>query len=69
MGLKNLQLIFDHPQRIYFGGQTVSGRLLVQIDEPKKLRGEYVDQTLQNKVVTLLFLTTLNFVFTYLQYV
>jgi hypothetical protein len=67
MGLKNLQLIFDHPQRIYFGGQTVSGRLLVQIDEPKKLRSEYDDQTLQNKVVTLQFLTTLNFVFTYLQ--
>jgi len=69
MGLKNLNLIFDHPQRIYFGGQTVSGRLLVQIDEPKKLRSEYVDQTLQKKVVTRLFLTTFNFVFTYLQYV
>lgn len=38
MGLKNLKLIFDHPQRIYFVGQTVSGRLVVEIDEPKKLR-------------------------------
>jgi len=68
MGLKNLYLIFDHPQRIYFGGQTVSGRVLVQIDEPKKLRSEYDDQTIQKKIVILLFLTTLKFVFTYLQY-
>jgi len=67
MGLQNLQLIFDRPHRIYFGGQTVSGRLLLQIDEPKKLRSEYDDQTLQNKFFTLLFLTTLKFVFTYLQ--
>jgi hypothetical protein len=48
MGLRNLQLIFDRPHRIYLGGQTVSGRLLVQIDEPKKLRGEYVNGTFQN---------------------
>jgi len=48
MGLRNLQLIFDRPHRIYFGGQTVSGRLLVQIDEPKKLRSEYDNETFQN---------------------
>jgi hypothetical protein len=47
MGLRKLQLIFDLPHRIYFGGQTVSGRLLVQIDEPKKLRSEYDNETFQ----------------------
>jgi hypothetical protein len=67
MGLKNLQLIFDHPQQIYFGGQTVSGRLLVEIDEPKKLRSEYDDHTLHSIGATLLIVATLNFVLTYLQ--
>lgn len=60
MGLKNLQLFFDHPQQIYFSGQIVSGRLLVQIDEPKKLRSEYDDLALENKGITLLVLASLN---------
>jgi hypothetical protein len=60
MGLQNLQLIFDRPHRIYFGGQTVSGRLLVQTDEPKRLRSEYDNETFQNECFTLLFLTSLN---------
>ncbi|XP_069691683.1 arrestin domain-containing protein 17-like isoform X2 [Periplaneta americana] len=38
MGLINLNIIFDNPQNIYFCGQTVSGRLLVNTDSPKKLR-------------------------------
>jgi hypothetical protein len=59
MGLKNLKLIFDHPQQIYFGGQTVSGQLLVQIDEPKDLRSEYDDQTLHNIGATCLILAAL----------
>jgi hypothetical protein len=59
MGLKNLKLISDQPQEIYFGGQTVSGRLLVEIDEPKMLRSEYDDQTLHNIGATHLNLATL----------
>ncbi|XP_069691686.1 arrestin domain-containing protein 17-like [Periplaneta americana] len=38
MGLKNLELIFDNSQRTYYSGQTVSGRLIVDIDAPKNLR-------------------------------
>ncbi|KAJ4443541.1 hypothetical protein ANN_05214 [Periplaneta americana] len=41
MGLLNLNIIFDNPQNIYFCGQTVSGRLLVNTDSPKKLRSKY----------------------------
>jgi len=67
MGMRNLQLIFDHPQRLYFGGQTVSGRLLVQTDAPKRLRSEYDNETFQNECVTVLILTSLKFVFTYVQ--
>ncbi|XP_023707508.1 arrestin domain-containing protein 17-like isoform X2 [Cryptotermes secundus] len=37
MGLTDLQLIFDNPQRTYFGGQTVSGQLVVKIDAPEEL--------------------------------
>jgi hypothetical protein len=59
MGLKNLQLICVDPQPIYFGGQTVSGRLLVEIDEPKNLQSEYNDQTLHNIGATHLILATL----------
>jgi hypothetical protein len=43
MGLTDLRLIFDNPQRIYFGGQTVSGRLVVQTDAPQNLRSIIVE--------------------------
>jgi hypothetical protein len=58
MGLKNLQLIFDHPQQTYYDGQIVSGRLLLQIDEPKRFRCEYDDETLHNLGATRLLLAT-----------
>jgi hypothetical protein len=58
MGLKNLKLIFDHPQQTYFVGQIVSGRLLVHIDEPKKLRCEYDDESLNNLGTTRLISVT-----------
>jgi hypothetical protein len=59
MGLKKLQLICDDAQPIYFGGQTVSGRLLVEIDEPKNLQSKYDDQTLHNIGATHLILANL----------
>jgi hypothetical protein len=43
MGLTDLRLIFDNPQRTYFGGQTVSGQLVVQIDAPENLRSIIVE--------------------------
>jgi hypothetical protein len=43
MGLTDLRLIFDNPQRTYVGGQTVSGRLVVKIDAPEPLRSIIVE--------------------------
>ncbi|PSN50628.1 Arrestin domain-containing protein 17 [Blattella germanica] len=38
MGLLSLELIFDNPQRTFFSGQTLTGRLMVRTDAPKNLR-------------------------------
>jgi hypothetical protein len=41
MVLKDLKLIFDNSQCTFFSGQTVSGRLVVELDAPEYLGSEY----------------------------
>ncbi|XP_047003362.1 arrestin domain-containing protein 17 [Schistocerca americana] len=38
MGLKKLQIVFDNPWSTYYSGQPVSGRLIIDVDSPKKIR-------------------------------
>ncbi|KAF4523318.1 hypothetical protein B566_EDAN011797 [Ephemera danica] len=45
MGLEKFQIVFDNPYGVYYGGQNISGRILVAINSAKKVRGN--DQTLQ----------------------
>lgn len=40
MGLQNFEIHFDNPSATYFGGQTLSGRLDITLDTPKKVRGK-----------------------------
>eukprot|EP00092_Neocalanus_flemingeri_P038523 GFUD01041941.1.p1 GENE.GFUD01041941.1~~GFUD01041941.1.p1 ORF type:complete len:441 (+),score=97.82 GFUD01041941.1:135-1457(+) len=37
MGLVDFQIIFDNPMKVYFSGQTISGRVLVNLSEHKKM--------------------------------
>lgn len=39
MGLKDCQIIFDNPYNTYYAGQTVNGRIELNFDSPKKVRG------------------------------
>ncbi|XP_046750179.1 arrestin domain-containing protein 17 isoform X1 [Diprion similis] len=39
MVLRNFQILFDNPWNTFYGGQTVTGRVLVVIDSTKKIRG------------------------------
>jgi hypothetical protein len=41
MVLNDLKIIFDNSQNAFFSGQTVSGRLVVQLDAPEYLHSEY----------------------------
>lgn len=41
MVLNDLKIIFDNSQNAFFSGQTVSGRLVVQLDSPEYLHSEY----------------------------
>jgi len=38
MGLLDFQVILDNPVKVYFAGQPVSGRVLVNVSEPKKMK-------------------------------
>lgn len=39
MVLRDFQIIFDNPWNTFYGGQTVTGRVIVVIDSTKKIRG------------------------------
>lgn len=39
MGLKHFQIVFDNPTGTYYCGQTVTGRVLLGLNSPKKIRG------------------------------
>lgn len=41
MGLKNAFIIFDNQHATYYVGQTVTGRVEITVDSPKKLRGNF----------------------------
>lgn len=38
MGLKKFQIVFDNPWSTYYSGQPVTGRVLLTVDSPKKIR-------------------------------
>ena len=37
MGLVDFQIIFENPLKVFFSGQTINGRILVNLSEHKKL--------------------------------
>ncbi|KAK0090830.1 hypothetical protein PV326_004003 [Microctonus aethiopoides] len=39
MGLKDFRIVFDNPWNTYYPGQTLTGRVIIQVDSPKKIRG------------------------------
>lgn len=41
MGLKDSYIIFDNQWGTYYAGQTVSGRVEINLDSVKKIRGVY----------------------------
>jgi hypothetical protein len=45
MVVKDLKLIFDNSRCTFFSGQTVSGRLVVEVDAPEYLGSEYNDSS------------------------
>lgn len=40
--LKAFQIVFDNDREVYNSGDVVSGQVLVDLTEPKQLRGEYL---------------------------
>lgn len=42
MGLKEFKIIFDHPYATYYPSQTVTGKIILELDSTKKIRGKYV---------------------------
>lgn len=39
MGITNFQIVLDSPTGAYYAGQNVTGKLLLNLDKPKKIRG------------------------------
>lgn len=38
----NIRIQFDNPYATYYAGQTVTGRVHLSVDKPKKIRGEFL---------------------------
>ncbi|XP_066994415.1 arrestin domain-containing protein 17 [Anabrus simplex] len=38
MGLKKFQIVFDNPWATYYSGQPVTGKVIISVDTPKKIR-------------------------------
>ncbi len=39
MGLKGFRLEFDHPARSYFASQAVTGKVILELRQEKKIQG------------------------------
>lgn len=39
MGIKEFKILFDNPVKTYTPGETVSGRILLDLNSSKKCRG------------------------------
>lgn len=55
MGITNFQIVLDSPTGAYYAGQNVTGKLLLSLDKPKKIRGmmaKYCCYHLQGKNIT-----------------
>ena len=50
MGLVDFQVILDNPIKVFFSGQTVSGRVLVTVSEAKKMARLKVELVGQGQV-------------------
>jgi hypothetical protein len=40
MGLDKFQILFDNPYGVYYGGQSISGRVVLAVNSPKKVRSK-----------------------------
>lgn len=40
MGLNDFKIVFDNPWSTYYPGQTVTGRVMININSAKKIRGK-----------------------------
>jgi hypothetical protein len=42
MGVKNLSIRFDNPDRVYYAGEIVSGKVNFKVTKPVKSEGVFV---------------------------
>lgn len=47
MGLKEFKILFDTPYATYHPDQTVTGKVVLTIDGPKKIKGESYKTTIR----------------------
>lgn len=48
MGLEKFQILFDNPYGVYYGGQSISGRVFIAVNSAKKVRGKLI-ASMRNK--------------------
>ena len=41
MGVKNFSIVLDNPTGSYYAGTKVSGKVLLSLENPKKVRGTF----------------------------